>query len=122
MINLPNNNEPQGAEFLARLAVKTARETCQKAGINFEQHVSMLTALVIEEVKIAVREIAEDKCKGGPEAVLMLAEPRFLRIYFADAGSRGALRLIDSLNTNPTVAQSEVGAGLNQAVLQPIFH
>lgn len=43
-------------------------------------------------------EMAEHQAHGGPSAILMLTQPLYQNIYFADAGRQAAETLLRKLN------------------------
>ncbi len=78
----------------AELALKRAQEACTAAQIDPSLHEELLASFVIEEVRIAVAEMAHCKAHGGPTAAFMLTQPFYRGIFFADAGRRAAHTLI----------------------------
>ena len=85
------------AQEAAELALKRAQEACIAAQIDPNLHDELLASFVIEEVRIAVAEMAHCKAHGGPTAAFMLTQPFYQRIFFADAGRRAAHTLIEEM-------------------------
>lgn len=82
------------AEKTADFALRKAKETCLKAQIDPDQYEDDLTTFVIEEVKIAIADMAHDKTHGGPTMAYALNQPFYQEIYVSDASRRAAERLI----------------------------
>jgi hypothetical protein len=85
------------AKEAADLALRRAQEVCIAAQIDPNLHEELLTTFVIEEVRIAMAEMAHCKAHGGPTAAFMLTQPFYQRIFFADAGRRAACTLIGEM-------------------------
>jgi hypothetical protein len=85
------------AERAAELALNRAQEACVAAQLDPNLHEELLASFVIEEVRIAVAEMAHCKAHGGPTAAFMLTQPFYQRIFFADAGRRAARTLIKEI-------------------------
>jgi hypothetical protein len=91
----PTNTWAEGA---AELALNRAQEACVAAQLDPNLHEELLASFVIEEVRIAVAEMAHCKAHGGPPtAAFMLTQPFYQRIFFADAGRRAAHTLIKEM-------------------------
>jgi len=86
----------------AELALKRAQEACTAAQIDPHLHEEQLTSFVIEEVRIAIAEMAHCKTHGGPSAAFMLTRPFYQGIFFADAGRRAAHTLIKEMQRQPS--------------------
>jgi len=86
----------------AQLALKRAQEACIAAQIDPNLNEELLASFVIEEVRIAVAEMAHCKAHGGPTAAFMLTQPFYQRIFFADAGRRAAHTLIKEMQRQPS--------------------
>ena len=95
----PTNTWAEGA---AELVLKRAQEVCIAAQIDPNLHEELLASFVIEEVRIAVAEMAHCKAHGGPTAAFMLTQPFYQRIFFADAGRRAAHTLIKEMQRQPS--------------------
>ena len=95
----PTNTWAEGA---AELALNRAQEACIAAQIDPILHEELLASFVIEEVRIAVAEMAHCKGHGGPTAAFMLTQPFYQRIFFADAGRRAAHTLIKEMQRQPS--------------------
>jgi len=95
----PTNTWAEGA---AELALNRAQEACIAAQIDPILHEELLASFVIEEVRIAVAEMAHCKAHGGPTAAFMLTQPFYQRIFFADAGRRAAHTLIKEMQRQPS--------------------
>lgn len=100
----PRNRTPQMIESTdtwvkeaAELALNRAQEACIAAQIDPTLLEELLASFVIEEVRIAVAEMAHCKVHGGPTAAFMLTQPFYQRIFFADAGRRAAHALIKEM-------------------------
>ena len=98
MIELTNTS----AEAAAELALKRAQEACIAAQIDPNLYDELLPSFVIEEVRIAVAEMAHCKAHGGPTAAFMLTQPFYQRIFFSDAGRRAAHTLIKEMQRQPS--------------------
>ena len=85
------------AERAAELALNRAQEACVAAQLDPNLHEELLASFVIEEVRIAVAEMAHCKAHGGPTAAFILTKPFYQRIFFADAGRRAAHTLIKEM-------------------------
>ena len=92
------NRQPHPANQAAAIAMQKARKECALAGLNHEPYAEQLTELVILEVRKALAEMAEHQAHGGPSAILMLTQPLYQNIYFADAGRQAAETLLRKLN------------------------
>ncbi len=92
------NRQPHPANQAAAIAMQKARTECALAGLNHEPYAEQLTELVILEVRKALAEMAEHQAHGGPSAILMLIQPLYQNIYFADAGRKAAETLLRKLN------------------------
>ena len=92
------NRQPHPANQAAAIAMQKARTECALAGLNHEPYAEQLTELVILEVRKALAEMAEHQAQGGPSAILMLTQPLYQNIYFADAGRQAAETLLTKLN------------------------
>ena len=88
----------------AELALSRAQEACIAPQIDPNIHEELLASFVIEEVRIAVAEMAHCKAHGGPTAAFMLTQPFYQRIFFADAGRRAAHTLITEMQRQPSSA------------------
>ena len=95
----PTNTWAEGA---AELALNRAQEACIAAQIDPILHEELLASFVIEEVRIAVAEMAHCKAHGGPTAAFMLTQPFYQRIFFADAGRRAAQTLMEEMRRQPS--------------------
>src|ERR1700687_3562158 len=93
-----DNRRPQPAIQAADVALQRARTECILVGLNPEPYAEQLTELVILEVRKALAEMAEHQAHGGPSAILMLRQPLYQNIYFADAGRQAAETLLRKLN------------------------
>jgi hypothetical protein len=93
------NRQPHPANQAAAIAMQKALTECALAGLNHEPYAEQLTELVILEVRKALAEMAEHQAHGGPSsAILMLTQPLYQNIYFADAGRQAAETLLIKLN------------------------
>ncbi len=102
------------AERAAELALKRAQEACIAAQLDPNLHEELLASFVIEEVRIAVAEMAHYKAHGGPTAAFMLTQPFYQRIFFADAGRRAAHTLIKEMQ------QRQPSSGLPRTVFEKL--
>jgi hypothetical protein len=93
-----DSRQPHPANQAAAIAMQKARTECILAGLNHEPYAEQLTELVILEVRKALAEMAEHQAHGGPSAILMLTQPLYQNIYFADAGRQAAETLLRTLN------------------------
>ena len=89
------------AKEAAKLAMSRARELCIAAQLD-NLHEGLLATFVIEEVRIAVAEMAHGKAHGGPTAAFMLIQPFYQRVFFADAGRRAAQALMKEILRQPS--------------------
>lgn len=62
------------AKQAAELALKRAQDECLAAQIDPGLHEEMLTQFVIEEVGLAMAEMAHDKARGRPTAAFTLTQ------------------------------------------------
>lgn len=93
-----DTRQPHPANQAAEVALQRARTECVLAGLNPAAYAEQLTELVILEVRKALAEMAEHQAHGGPSAILMLTQPLYQNIYFADAGRQAAETLLRTLN------------------------
>src|SRR5258708_12882081 len=89
------------AERAAELALNRAQDACVAAQLDPNLHEELLASFVIEEVRIAVAEMAHYKAHGGPTAAFMLTQPFYQRVFFADAGRRAPHTLINEIHLHP---------------------
>lgn len=74
----------------AELALSHAQEVCIAAQIDPTLHAELLVGFVIEDVRIAVAEVAHSKAHGGPTAAYMLTQAFYQRIFFCRRRSTGS--------------------------------
>jgi hypothetical protein len=85
------------AKQAADVALRRAQAECHSANVDAEQNSELLTLFVIDEVRLAIAEMADAKTHGGPTAALMLMNPFYEAIFFKDAGRRAAESLIKQM-------------------------
>lgn len=98
------NTSTSWADKTADFALRKAKETCLKARIDPDQYEDDLTTFVIEEMRIAISEMAHDKTHGGPAMAYALNQPFYQEIYISDASRRAAERLISQVQQQQPLA------------------
>lgn len=82
---------------LAETALRKAEEHCRLLNLDPTPHKTLLTNLVIQEIKTALADIAHDRTHGGPAMAYALAQPFFQEIYFNDGSRKAAEALATQL-------------------------